>query len=535
MSKSCDFHTKLIQGLLQPAAWPAAVTAISHIETHISTVLLTGDYAYKIKKPVDLGFLDFSSLARRKHFCEEEIRLNSRLAPQIYLDVVPVTGTADQPRIGGLGPAIEYAVKMRQFEPDALLSNHPELLTIERMDQLARIVAAFHSHIAVADSDQPFGTIPAIFAPMEENFAQARKLVDQADDQQRLDQLEQWSRAQLESLQDLLTQRRTGGFIRECHGDMHLGNIALVDDEILIFDGLEFAPALRWIDTISEIAFLIMDLQEKGKADLAQRFLNSYLAITGDYEGLRLLRFYQLYRAMVRVKVDLIRLQQPGLSSADQAAVQADYRAYLTLAEGYTRKTAPALIITHGLSGSGKSTVVMSLLGTLSAIQLRSDIERKRLAGLAAGSDSGSGLHQGIYSPQMTAETYRRLKELAAIAIKAGFVAVVDATFLKHDDRQPFYALAQQLDVPFLILDFQLPEAVLRQRIEQRLAAGGDPSEAHQAVLDAQLVTQEPLTASEEALSIRVTPEKSDCAAEVLCRLRSSALSQVPWMSGGAT
>ncbi len=522
MSDSTGFHRRLINGLLQPAVWPASVTEIRPIETHISTVLLTGDYAYKIKKPVDLGFLDFSSLARRKHFCEEEVRLNSRLAPQIYLDVVPITGTPDRPYIGGTEPAIEYAVRMRQFEPDALLSNHPELLTVEQMDQLAQIVAAFHGRIAVADLDQPFGTASAIFTPMKENFTQIHKLMDQADDRQRLKQLEQWSRAQLESLQDLLTQRHTGGFIRECHGDMHLGNIALVDDEILIFDGLEFAPALRWIDTMSEIAFLIMDLQEKGRADLAQRFLNSYLAIAGDYEGLRLLRFYQLYRAMVRVKVDLIRLQQPRLSSADQAAVQVDYRAYLVLAEGYTRKTTPALIITHGLSGSGKSTVVMSLLGRLSAIQLRSDIERKRLAGLAAGSDSGSGLHQGIYSPQMTEDTYQRLKELAAIAIKAGFVAVVDATFLKHDDRQPFYALAQQLDIPFLILDFQLPEAILRQRIDQRLAEGGDPSEAHQEVLDAQLAAQEPLTASEEVLSIQITPGKSDCAAEVLCRLHSS-------------
>ncbi|MCF6355602.1 MAG: AAA family ATPase [Candidatus Polarisedimenticolaceae bacterium] len=523
MSDSTDFHRRLIQGLLQPTAWPASVTVIHPIETHISTVLLTGDYAYKIKKPVDLGFLDFSSLARRKHFCEEEIRLNRRLAPQIYLDVVPITGTTSKPHMGGTGPIIEYAVRMRQFEPTALLSSHPDLLTVERMDQLARIVASFHGRIAVADPDQPFGTIPAIFAPMEENFAQARKLVDRADDQQRLDQLEQWSRAQLESLQDLLTKRRTGGFIRECHGDMHLGNIALMDDEILIFDGLEFAPALRWIDTMSEIAFLIMDLQEKGRADLAQRFLNSYLAITGDYEGLILLWFYQLYRAMVRAKVDLIRLQQPGLSSANQAAVQVDYRAYLTLAEGYTRQTAPSLIITHGLSGSGKSTVVMSLLGALSAIQLRSDIERKRLAGLTADSDSGSGLHQGVYSPQMTEDTYRRLKELAAIVIKAGFVAVVDATFLKRSYRQPFHALAQQMDVPFLILDFQLPEALLRQRIDQRLAEGDDPSEAHQEVLDAQLIAQEPLTASEQVLSIQITPEENDWAAEILCRQHTSA------------
>ena len=521
MSEGSDFHTKLIQGLLQPAAWSESVTEIRHIETHISTVLLTGDYAYKIKKPVDFGFLDFSSLARRKHFCEEEIRLNSRLAPKIYRDVVSITGTVDQPRMGGVGPVIEYAVQMNQFEPDALLSNHSDQLTVERMDQLAQIVAEFHGSIAVADPHQSFGTVAAVFAPMAENFVQIRALLDQADDLQRLDQLERWSKGQTESLQNLLIQRRDDGFIRECHGDMHLGNIALVDDEILIFDGLEFAPGLRWIDTISEIAFLTMDLQEKGRVDLAQRFLNSYLAITGDYEGLRLLRFYQAYRAMVRAKVDLIRLQQPDLSVAGRETVLADYRAYLALAESYTCETAPALIITHGLSGSGKSTVVMSLLGVFSAIQLRSDIERKRLAGLAAGSDSGSALHQGIYNSRMTDETYQQLKNLVAMVINAGFMTVVDATFLKYSQRQLFSELALRLNVPFLILDFQLPEQILRKRIDQRLVDGGDPSEANQAVLDAQLVDRELLTASEKAVSVRITPEKRGLTAEIKRRLQS--------------
>jgi len=516
MSEDFEFHMELIQGLLQPAVWPGSVTEVRHIETHISTVLLTGDYAYKIKKPVDLGFLDFSTLARRKHFCEEEIRLNGRLAPQIYLDVVPITGTASQPCIGGDGVAIEYAVRMKQFEPDALLSNHPDLLTVERMDQLAQIVAAFHGSIALANLNEPFGTAQAIFAPMEENFAQICELLDSPNDQQRLDRLECWSRAQLEFLQQLLTQRRTNGFIRECHGDMHLGNIALVDGEILIFDGIEFAPGLRWIDTISDIAFLIMDLQEKGRADLAQRFLNSYLAITGDYEGLSLLRFYQLYRAMVRAKVDVIRLQQPDLSAIDKKTVLTDYRAYLAQAEGYTHNIEPALIITHGLSGSGKSTVVMSLLSALPVIQIRSDVERKRLAGLTADATSGSPLHQGIYHLQVTEDTYRHLMKLATVIIKAGFVAIVDATFLKRCYRQSFHECAHQLGVPFLILDFQVPEEILRERIDHRLAEGGDPSEANQDVLDAQLMTQEPLAVSEKALYVRITPEKTDWTAEVV-------------------
>ncbi len=516
MIKGLDCHMELIQGLLQPTAWPESVTEIRHIETHISTVLLTGEYAYKIKKPIDLGFLDFSTLARRKHFCEEEIRLNSRLAPQIYRDVVPITGTPSQPRIGGAGQVIEYAVRMNQFEPDALLSNHLDLLTAERIDQLAQIVADFHGRIAVADLNQSFGTVQTIFAPMAENFVQIRALIDLSDaDQQQLNQLESWTKGELESLSNLLTTRRAQGHIRECHGDMHLGNIALVDGEILIFDGIEFAPNLRWIDTISEIAFLIMDLQEKKQSNLAQRFLNSYLAITGDYEGLSVLPFYQAYRAMVRAKVDVIRLQQPDLSPNEQDSVRADYRAYLAQAEGYTCEVEPALIITHGLSGSGKSTAIMALLNELSAIQIRSDIERKRLASLAASANSGSALCQGIYHPQATENTYSHLKQLAEIIIKAGYVAIVDATFLKHSHRLSFHELAQELGVPFLILDFEVPEDMLRKRINQRLAEGGDPSEANQDVLNTQLINQQPLMLDEEILSIKITPENKVEAGEI--------------------
>jgi len=522
VDKDYDFHRELIQSLLQPAAWPKSVTEIQHIETHISTVLLTGDYAYKIKKPINLGFLDFSTLERRKYFCEEEIRLNSRLAPQIYRDVVPITGSAEQPVIAGDGQIIEYAVRMNQFEPDALLSNHLDLLTIELMDQLAQLVADFHGRIAVANLNQSFGTVQGVFAPIEENFAQIRELLDQSKgEQQQLDQLECWAKEQLELLSNLLVTRRTEGHIRECHGDMHLGNIALVNDELLIFDGIEFSPALRWIDTMSEIAFLIMDLQEKKQADMAQRFLNSYLTITGDYEGLMVLRLYQVYRAMVRAKVDAIRLQQPELSLEEQKTVQADCRVYLAQAEGYTRKVEPALIITHGLSGSGKSTTIMELLGELSAIQIRSDIERKRLT--VANIKPASGLYQGIYHPEATENTYNHLKQLTKIIINAGYVAIVDATFLMHCYRHAFHELAQQLGVPFLILDFDIPEQTLRKRIDQRLIEGGDPSEANQDVLDAQLMNQEPLTISEETLSIKVTSEKRADSGEIREYLKRQA------------
>jgi aminoglycoside phosphotransferase family enzyme len=427
MCAQADHHARLIEGLLQLQAWPEPVGEIVRIETHISTVLLAGEFAYKIKKPVDLGFLDFSTLERRKLFCEEELRLNGRLAPHIYLDAVPITGTLEQPRMGGDGPAIDYAVKMRQFPADALLSKHPELLTPQLIDEIAAKVADFHGRIAVADPQNGFGAPAAVFAPMEENFSQIRELVDDEQELRRLERLLAWTREQHQSLEETLELRRLGGFIRECHGDMHLGNIAMDGDEILIFDGIEFNPNLRWIDIINEVAFLFMDLDEKGRSDLAWRFLNVYIRYSGDFEGLALLRFYLVYRAMVRAKVAAIRLGQAGLAPEEMRAIKADYLAYVGQAEGYTQPPRPALIITRGVSGSGKSTATIPLVGKLQAVRIRSDVERKRLAGLDPRAVTGSAVGQGIYSSDATEKTYARLLGLAELVMKAGYVANLSA------------------------------------------------------------------------------------------------------------
>jgi aminoglycoside phosphotransferase family enzyme/predicted kinase len=514
-----DHHTSLIRGLLQPQAWPAGIGEIEHIETHISSVLLAGEFAYKIKKPVDLGFLDFSTLQRRRHFCEEELRLNGRLAPQIYLEVVPITGTLDRPRLGGGGEAIDYAVKMRRFAADALLSIHPELLSLELITEIAERVAAFHDAIAVSGRSAEFGSAAAVLAPMEENFIQIEALLDDARERGRLERLRAWTRQRHRDLGETLEARRAQGFIRECHGDMHLGNIALDGDEILIFDGIEFNPGLRWIDVMSEIAFLFMDLEERGRSDLAWHFLNSYLQATGDFAGLALLRLYLVYRAMVRAKVAVIRLAQSGLSTEEKAAAMADYRAYVAQAEGYTGTPQPALLITHGLSGSGKSTATTPLLGGLGAIRIRSDVERKRLAGLGPGVRTGTAVGQGIYTAAASDQTYGRLLGLAEVILGAGCRVIVDATFLQGARRQPFQALAERLGVPFLILDFQVPEAILRQRVGQRLAAGVDPSEANLEVLERQLTGQEVLTEAEQALAITITPDRPLVVNELVVRL----------------
>jgi aminoglycoside phosphotransferase family enzyme/gluconate kinase len=504
MTDASDTQRRLIEALKQPAAYPHPVSSIREIQTHISTVLLTGDYAYKIKKPLDLGFLNFASLADRKRFCEEELRLNRRLAPQLYLDVVAFTGSPDKPRFDGDDAPFEYAVKMRQFDQDGLLDRVLARgeLTLGHMDEIADRVTRFHAEAAIADDSMPFGTAEAVYAPMAQNFEQLAPLITDPEQKAQLERLEAWTAARYEELRPLLAARKQEGHIRECHGDMHLGNMAFVDGDIAIFDGIEFNDYFRWIDVMSEIAFLVMDLDDREAHAHARHVLNRYLERSGDYEGLRLLRFYQVYRAMVRAKVSSIRLSQGGLANAEREQILAAYQSYANLAEHYTTLHKPAVTITCGVSGSGKTTVAQGMVDRLGAIRVRSDVERKRLFGLPAEADTKSGMNTGIYSPDASAKTYARLHELSRVIAESGFLAVADATFLKKNQRQPFAELARALDCPYLILDIEAEPDELRRRVTERAEAGTDASEADLNVLEQQLSEREP-PADEAALPLR--------------------------------
>ncbi len=508
----------MIAGLRFPSAYPHPVAGVEHIETHISHVFLAGDYAYKIKKPVNLGFLDFSTPERRHFFCQEELRLNARLAPHLYLEVVPVTGSPEAPHLGGVGQALEYAVKMRRFDQTGLLSTRP--LEGDLPERVAERVAAFHAAIPTVGEDQTFGTPEAVLGPMLANFEAIRSRSPDAAILNRLVLLEAWTRTRFAELVPILRQRRAEGFVRECHGDMHRGNIALDEGEILIFDGIEFNPALRWIDIQSELAFLLMDLDDAGELGPARRLLNRYLELTGDYAGLRVLNFYQVYRALVRAKVRAIRLSQPDLAPED---VERDRRAladYLTLAEGYTRSPYPCLGLIHGVSGSGKSQLALGLRARLPLIHLRSDIERKRLFGLTAEARTHPGtVSGGIYVSDAGERTYGRLLELAEILLDAGYSPLVDATFLKGTQRTPFLDLARAKDLPCHMLACGAPTEVLRERVRRRAEEGADPSEAGIEVLEAQLASRESLTPDELALTIPVDTMQASCLEDVIQRL----------------
>lgn len=492
-----DSFQRLLTGLRDPAAYPGTVIAVEERETHISHIFLAGDFAYKIKKPLDLGFLDFSSPAVRAHYCREEIRLNGRLAPGIYLDTVAITGTPETPRVGGEGPVLETAVRMRRFDDARRLDHELAAARVDGalIDTIAERLAHFHEGVAAASTPADCGTPEAVLQPMRENFDQIRAAGVATPHADRLQTLAEWTENQAGSLADTLAARRAEGRVRECHGDLHLGNMVRMNGDVAIFDGIEFNASLRWIDVASDLAFMIMDLDRLARPDLAGRVLDTWLASTGDYGALAVLRFYLVYRAMVRAKINAIRAGQSD-DDATRAEAMAAFTVHLDLAERYAAAWAPGVVLTRGVSGTGKSTAALALVERIGAIRLRSDVERRRLFAEAGTEER--------YSESASDQVHERLETLAALALEAGWTSIVDATLLEQRRRAPFLALAQRHDVPLRILDLHLPAALRDARLRQRAAAGRDPSEADATIAARQEQALEPLTEAETRHRIRV-------------------------------
>lgn len=497
---------RLIDALHDPRRYSHPVQRVERLETHISWILLTGAYAYKIKKPVEMGFLDFRSLDARRFYCYEELRLNRRTAPQLYIDVVPITGSPASPLLDGKGQAIEYAVRMRQFSQDALLHNMARRgeLRSEHIDAFAKELARFHMNIDRSDAGRPFGLPERILSLALENFEQIEALAGASSKGELLADLRGWTEREYALHRNAFDSRRREGFVRECHGDLHLGNIVLLDGVPTAFDCIEFNKEFRWIDVANEIAFPVMDLNWHRLPGLAHRFLSAYLESTADYDGLELIRFYAVHRAMVRAKVVRIRLGQAGLDSRKRRQAHRDYLDYLRLASILRARAQGALLVMHGLSGSGKSAVAERATELLGAVRLRSDVERKRLHGLAPEASTGSGLAAGIYAPLETERTYAGLAEMARRVIAAGYPVVVDAAFLTRRHRDALRELAGEMGIPFAIASCTAPESLLRERLARRASERDGPSEAGPSVLDLQLRTQEPLAEDERLCTVSI-------------------------------
>ncbi|MEN9916854.1 MAG: hypothetical protein RLY40_786 [Pseudomonadota bacterium] len=505
-------NSSLIKNLLSNTAYNHPTSQLGLIETHVSWVILTGKYAYKIKKPVDFGFLDFSTLKKRKHFCEEELRLGQLFAPEIYLAVVPITGTIDHPQINGdAGSILEYAIKMCEFSQDNLLSAllKQGKLSSTLIDQLGELIAEFHKKTSIAPKNSRFGLPHEVHAPIQQNFEQIIPLLDNAKDIALIKNLEFWANEQFIKHKILLKERKDKGFIRDCHGDLHLANIILYHNKLILFDRLEFNEDLRWTDVIADLAFLAMDLAEKKQSKLANQLINTYLQFTGDYEGLNLLTYYLSYRAVVRAKIALFRLNQKDLSNKEKLDIRNDYYNFINLAESYIYPKKPSLIIMHGFAGSGKSTIAKKIAIECGAIQISSDIIRKQLFNIPLYEKSNSSPYGGIYTHESTEKTYNKLLALAKIIIKADFIVIIDATFLLYNQRFMFYNLANLLKIPFYILYCQINDLKLSQRIKQRDIRNKNISEANSSILEFQKKIIEPLSNLEKKYTLVIDDKLS--------------------------
>jgi aminoglycoside phosphotransferase family enzyme/predicted kinase len=493
--------------LLRPAAYPHPVCEpIRVAETHISWVLLTGELAYKVKKPVRLSFLDYSTLERRRALCEEELRLNRRLAPGLYLGVSSIGGPPDAPRVDGTGEPIEYAVRMRQFAPQdelvALLA--ADAVTAADLAQLGTAIARFHVSALPAPAGSNFGEPDTVQQVVRDNFAELRVLPEAAAWRQVVDDLERDVTALHMWLSAQMSARRATGWVRECHGDLHCGNVVRWAGALAPFDGIEFDPKLRFVDVVNDIAFLTMDLAERGHAELRHAVLQAWLEALGAWTALPLLPYYETYRALVRAKVDALRALQLEAGSQPRAAAVADCSRYLDWARARVTPRSPSLVITCGLSGSGKTWFARQLASRLRALHVRSDVERKRLAGLDAHADSRSPPDAGIYSLEFNRRTYAHLLDCTAAALASGESIVVDAAFLRRGERQDFLELAHSVGAPLTIVRCDAPDAVLRQRVAARAAARNDASEAGLDVLARQPGYWEPFDAPQLAAVINV-------------------------------
>ena len=503
-----------IRELLQPAAYLHPVSSLELRETHISWVVRTGSFAYKIKKPVKLDFIDATTLQRRHFLCEEELRLNRRLAPELYLDVVPITRSQGRLVMGGSGAAVDYAVRMHQFassdELPALLGR--EGVDVAQMTALGETLAQFHAKAAVAPTKRTPERTQRMYDSVLGNLAQLLAHLDSPQPAAQLGRLVDWTHDRADALEPLFQMREESGFVRECHGDLHAANIVRLQGRLVPFDCIEFDANLRWIDVMSDVAFLVMDLASHGRADLAFALLSRYLEVTGDYDGLRLLPFYAVYRALVRAKVDALTAEKvPARAAEFRERLQQRIRA----AQTWTAPRRPVLLLMHGASGSGKSWLSERLVPKLHAVRVRSDLERKRLAGIEATGSAAARVREGIYTAQFSHRTYSRLADCAESSLRAGLSVIVDAAFLDTADRRLFRALAARLQVTCAIVSCEADPITLAQRVDERARQQKDASDASLAVLDAQLREFQPFEPAEEPLVIHVETGDADAVQTV--------------------
>lgn len=458
-------------------------------ETHISWVLIGDKFAYKIKKAVNFGFLDFEDLQSRKKYCELELKLNKDMGASFYEEVINISGDAQNPLIDDNSAPIEYALKMKKFDTSLELSyleQKGELSATHILELVQKLVDWHLKAPIITKATGAYGTPKEVEKPVLENFDFILSNIDDKKNIADVNSIAEWAQGIFKANLNLLKQRYNGGMIKNCHGDLHLANVVIYQGQVMPFDCIEFNLEFRYIDVINDLAFLLMDLDAKKQVALSNLALNRYLQLSGDYQALPLLNYYKSYRAMVRAKVNLLDF----IHSQDEAKKQQakdNFLDYINLAKSYTFTKIPYLVLITGVSGSGKSTLATKIAQASGALHLNSDVVRKKLFGLKEKDSSKSLLGAGIYTKEANIKTYKKLEDISFLALKNGISVILDATFLKRDHRQTFIDIANNLGLNYLLIGFEKNEKLLKARIDERVVNGDSISEADFSVLKKQL------------------------------------------------
>jgi aminoglycoside phosphotransferase family enzyme/predicted kinase len=476
--QNCKVKESVLKALLKPSTYGNDVKDVRLIQTHTSWVFLTGEFAYKIKKPVFFGFLDYTTLDARKFFCEEELRLNHRLSPEIYLEVVPIIELPSSPGhkagricLGGEGKIIEYAVKMKELPQEKLMTEllKQDKISYASIDEIARIVADFHQSAETGSDINQFGEIETVKFNWDENFAQTEEFIGRTISRPTFRLIKKTIYKFMLDKFDLFTKRITEEKIKQCHGDLHSKNI-FIADKVHIFDGIEFNQRFSCCDTASEIAFFVMDLDFHEKHDLANFFIDRYLQYTKDYDLLRVLDFYKCYRAYVRGKVTCFNLNDKGIEAKDKKIAAKTARHYFTLAANYAKNlfASPDLIVMIGLPGVGKTHFARELAKRINAYHLRSDIIRKELLKIRLSDHHDTGYGKGIYTGNISARTYDEMYNRARIYLAQGKNCILDATFSLVKGRKAAAKIAKEFKTQFLMVYCHCPDKIVFKRMAKR-------------------------------------------------------------------
>ncbi len=508
----------LFDQLKNPSFYGPHVSSVRLLQTHISYVALTGTYAYKVKKPVNFGFLDFSTLDKRKYYCEEELRLNKRLCPEMYIEVLPITKKDNTLELDGEGTIVEYAVKMKEFPQETIMTNM--LLTgrvsEETIDPLCTILVDFYRSQEPSDEVKKYGKLPAVKQNIDENFDQTRPMIDITVPKQTFFSIKEAVSEFFEQKKKVFDLRIQDGRIYECHGDLHSGNIAITEQAIHIFDCIEFNDRFRFCDVASDIGFLAMDLDYLNYPYLSSYLIQKYVQSSTDTGMYSVLNFYKSYRAFVRGKVHGFQIDDPHIEPEKKQNLQNNAKKYFQLSEFYAKLFSldvqlhkPVVFLVCGLSGTGKSTVAQKIAVDYHAVMINTDVVRKEIAGIDTYEQHHDQFNTGLYDPRKIDETYEQVMQRASACLKKGQNVVLDATFQKKKYREMAQRIARKHHATFVIVQCVCPDMIIKKRLEDRVKKKS-VSDGRWEIYLLQKTTFEPLSPDECSLSIDTSEESFD-------------------------